>query len=339
MDRMDDQLHEFYLQISPNLMATFSADQLPVDLFEWDTDLDRIVLVQKKGESLSAVKNVKEACREGRLFLQREDYRHYAEHLSRNLGLVLTEERLDEREVGETFFRALKMRLVALYKEPSWKKVERLKGDLGILCEYLWSNPCRIGVLIQTQDRAYSPETHAVNCIFIGLALRIMSARRDVHQLDLMSLALGLALMDIGMTRVEALANGRDGIPVHKDRDALHRHPNLGVNMLSRLRVEDAVVHECVLHHHERVDGSGYPARLKGENVGFHARVCGLADAFCSAMGKAFDTEALELEKTVQMFEADNAFDSRLTGLLWQLVMAEKGRCPVPFAHVIDDND
>ena len=59
----------------------------------------------------------------------------------------------------------------------------------------------------------------------------------------------------------------------------MRSHPDLGVAILKHIdAIKDCLV--AVLHHHERYDGSGYPAGLKGENIPLNARILAVADAY-----------------------------------------------------------
>jgi diguanylate cyclase (GGDEF)-like protein len=62
------------------------------------------------------------------------------------------------------------------------------------------------------------------------------------------------------------------------ERLVLERHPQIGYRMLESLGVEH--VAECVLHHHERWDGTGYPNKLAGEQIPLAARIVFVADAY-----------------------------------------------------------
>jgi HD-GYP domain-containing protein (c-di-GMP phosphodiesterase class II) len=53
----------------------------------------------------------------------------------------------------------------------------------------------------------------------------------------------------------------------------------VGARILSGVR-QLQHIRQAVLHHHERLDGSGYPEGLRGEQVPTLARIVGLADAF-----------------------------------------------------------
>jgi len=63
------------------------------------------------------------------------------------------------------------------------------------------------------------------------------------------------------------------------ERTIIESHPVMGAKLLANVPGMDEVT-RCVLHHHERLDGKGYPAKLTGEAIPFGARVIAVADTF-----------------------------------------------------------
>src|SRR6185369_7611358 len=68
-------------------------------------------------------------------------------------------------------------------------------------------------------------------------------------------------------------------------RARMHQHPNLSAELLVRAGVTDPAWLQAVRGHHERLNGSGYPAGLKGEQISSGARILAVADIY-SAMEK-----------------------------------------------------
>jgi diguanylate cyclase (GGDEF)-like protein len=101
---------------------------------------------------------------------------------------------------------------------------------------------------------------------------------------------LGLAPEEVELTRLAASLHdlGKLAIPEEILRKpgelssaewiVLQRHPQIGHRMLVSLGVDP--IADWVLHHHERWDGSGYPAGLAGERIPLGARIIFVADAF-----------------------------------------------------------
>ena len=59
----------------------------------------------------------------------------------------------------------------------------------------------------------------------------------------------------------------------------MKQHPTVGHRILAGIRKLESI-RDVVLSHHERLDGKGYPAGLKGDEIPLLARIVGIADAF-----------------------------------------------------------
>jgi len=59
----------------------------------------------------------------------------------------------------------------------------------------------------------------------------------------------------------------------------LMQHPVVGYEMIKPINFY-ADIAPIILHHHERYDGHGYPARLKGDEIPLGARIISIAEAF-----------------------------------------------------------
>jgi putative two-component system response regulator len=72
------------------------------------------------------------------------------------------------------------------------------------------------------------------------------------------------------------------------------------------------------LQHHEKIDGSGYPAGLIGDNIHIHARIVSIADAFDALSSERVYKKAFTIEKTLEIMQegAGTHFDSVLLDLL-----------------------
>jgi cyclic di-GMP phosphodiesterase len=92
----------------------------------------------------------------------------------------------------------------------------------------------------------------------------------------------GLAglLHDIGKILIDAELLNKKGPLTDEEFAALRRHPQIGHDILATRRAAGDVVLDVCLHHHERIDGSGYPGKLAGEKIGLHARLAAVCDVY-----------------------------------------------------------
>ena len=65
----------------------------------------------------------------------------------------------------------------------------------------------------------------------------------------------------------------------------MRTHPQLGASVLDRLP-ELCAVADAVRHHHERMDGGGYPDGLRGEEIPLEARIVAAADTFHAILSR-----------------------------------------------------
>jgi diguanylate cyclase (GGDEF)-like protein/putative nucleotidyltransferase with HDIG domain len=111
-------------------------------------------------------------------------------------------------------------------------------------------------------------------------------------------------LHDVGKIGLPDRILRKPGPLTHEEEDAVRQHSLLGSLMVSQHMAGNEEVREAVLHHHERWDGSGYPAGLSGRNISMLGRILAVADAY-SAMttdrpyraGLSLDTAIEELKK------------------------------------------
>ena len=98
-----------------------------------------------------------------------------------------------------------------------------------------------------------------------------------------------------------------------RDREIIKSHPQAGVNIASRAP-ELAPFLPGILHHHERYDGTGYPAGLKGEEIPLEARILAIADAFTAMTSARSYSDALPIDKALEELKrgAGTQFDPRL---------------------------
>ncbi len=59
----------------------------------------------------------------------------------------------------------------------------------------------------------------------------------------------------------------------------MKRHPTIGRKIVAPIKTSKAVL-DIISQHHEKIDGSGYPLGLKGDELSLFVKIVGVADAF-----------------------------------------------------------
>jgi putative two-component system response regulator len=94
------------------------------------------------------------------------------------------------------------------------------------------------------------------------------------------ALRIGAVLHDIGKIGVPGDILNQPG-KLHPEKwEVIRKHPEVGYEMCSPLRRTLAPALDAVRHHHEKLDGSGYPDGLKGPEISLVARIMAAVDIY-----------------------------------------------------------
>ena len=125
---------------------------------------------------------------------------------------------------------------------------------------------------------------------------------------------------DLGKIGVDDAVLRKQGRFTDEEYSKMKKHSEIGYHMVSEilseveepdfLRVAENVAH----YHHEKIDGTGYPDGLKGDEIPAEARIMALADVFDALVSKRCYKEAFSYDKAFSIIEHDSGthFDAEL---------------------------
>jgi HD-GYP domain-containing protein (c-di-GMP phosphodiesterase class II) len=102
----------------------------------------------------------------------------------------------------------------------------------------------------------------------------------DRHEERLFRLGMGLLLSDIGKLAIPDAIRNKSGKLSEEEWGLVKTHPKAGVKLVRDTGAWCPLVQACLLRHHERWDGSGYPEGKAGDEIHEMARIAAVADVF-----------------------------------------------------------
>ena len=153
------------------------------------------------------------------------------------------------------------------------------KGAVTQMVSAITANPNSMLWLTNLRLKHERTASHCLNSAILCIAF---GKHIGLSEEDLNVLGQGAMLHDIGKVRIPPNILDKAGALTDSEIQLVRRHPIDGEAVLKLTRQLPDKVLEIVRHHHERIDGKGYPDGLAGDQVPLGARVVGMVDTYDS---------------------------------------------------------
>ena len=144
-------------------------------------------------------------------------------------------------------------------------------------------------------------------------------------------------LHDIGKIHVDDAVLKKPGKLTPEEFAEIMKHPELGVGLL-RGKEFPWDIKPLILHHHEKINGTGYPLGLKGEDIPLGARIITIADVFDALTSDRVYRPAFGVAKALDIMNEDSgkAFDPVLLKCFVSMIHQGKADAVIN-SHTRDD--
>lgn len=214
---------------------------------------------------------------------QRELYEAY---LLRNLGSILTDAAIPLRERSKVFLDT-SMRLVKDIFDS--KLPDGLTQEMYDQIHYLVTSSLHflsleeavrhVGSLISHDYQTFS---HSVHVFTYSMSI-LHSCSLNEH--ELIDAGIGALLHDIGKTRIPRRILNKPGKLDPDEWAYVQQHPVFGVSLCSKIPLAHTSI-KAILFHHEKFNGTGYPAGMKGGDIPWPVRVITVCDVYDAITSK-----------------------------------------------------
>jgi len=181
----------------------------------------------------------------------------------------------------------------------------RLFGEVRSLFLNLVKSLISIVEAKHKYTKGHSERVHEISC-FLGRHLGLRKKTRDVlHWASLFH--------DVGKISVPDVILNKPGKLTEEEFSIIRQHPVVGHNVLSHIeQLREAL--PGIRHHHEKLDGSGYPDGLAGDRIPLTARIIAVADVYDALTSTRSYRPAMPTKKALDIIREGSGdhFDPRV---------------------------
>jgi putative nucleotidyltransferase with HDIG domain len=160
--------------------------------------------------------------------------------------------------------------------------------------------------------RRHHSRTYKHSLLVTGFAVTL-AQKLNIRQADQQRLARAGLLHDIGKAFIPRSILDKPGKLTDQEMDEVRKHPVLGHKLLMQQGGFPEEILDCVRHHHELLDGSGYPDGLKGSQITDLVRIVTIADIFAALIEERAYRKPLPASGAFRMMQGmGNKLDAAL---------------------------
>lgn len=132
-------------------------------------------------------------------------------------------------------------------------------------------------MILKYMPEQYTTHNHSTNVAFFAA---ILAHKIKMNKKEIFDLTYAALMHDIGKIRIDSVILNKPSYLQEDEYELVKQHSLIGYEILEKNGVISQFILNGVKHHHERLDGTGYPNQLRGKVIPKAARIIGMCDVF-----------------------------------------------------------
>lgn len=227
----------------------------------------------------------------------------------RRKAIASIEKHFDEFESNKRFSNIIVLEKAA---KSLIRLVREIQGEIK-------SNEELLALLSDVYTYDHYIFTHSLNVTMYTLAIGMKLHLKDA---ELESLGLGAILHDVGKMKIAEEILFKPGPLTEEEYMQVKKHTEEGFELLRKVPNLSLVAAHCAYQHHERLNGSGYPRGLKGNEIHLFGKIIAVADVFDAVTSNRVYRQAMLPHEGLEVLYSgsDSLYDQKIIEVFRQSV-------------------
>jgi putative nucleotidyltransferase with HDIG domain len=173
--------------------------------------------------------------------------------------------------------KSLQHKMLNNLTEQKTINVIEVKESTDAIVDSIFRNQDALACMTRLRIKDEYLVEHSLN---VSILMTILAKHLGFERHIIEQLALGAFLHDIGKILVPPEILHKPAKLTPEEYEVMKNHVNLGMEVLKESPDLSALVNEVVQQHHERLDGNGYPNKLKNKSITQYGRMIAIVDSY-----------------------------------------------------------
>ena len=237
------------------------------------------------------------------LYILKEDTFIYEDFAVSNLKKVAKTGSISFTEKAKVIMQKAEHVMDELFKNPeTLGNIEELQEVVDDLVVTILDEDFTIIALMDLAAHDYYTHTHSLNVSIYALSLgKFLGLKSE----DLKDLGEAAIMHDLGKSKIKKEIINKNGKLTNFEFEYMQNHPNWSFDIAQEMGVTDRRVLYAIKHHHEKLDGSGYPDHIRGKDISLFARIISICDIFDALTTRRSYKDPVSTFNTLKMMKED----------------------------------
>lgn len=251
--------------------------QLLFDLYEANEDKEGVELFLEKDMEID--EDYKNKISESRpLYILSTQREHYDDYCALHLRTIAQNQTISFEVKSSVLYKKAEKVMNGLFANPeALGNAELIKEIVDDMLFSILDDAFTVESMMKIAAHDYYTHTHSMNVSIYALSLgKFLGLEGD----DLHDLGESAVLHDLGKSKVKTEILNKDGKLNSSEFEEMMNHPAWGHEIALKLGITNKRILSGIRHHHEKMDGTGYPDSLMGKRISLYARIIAICDVF-----------------------------------------------------------
>ena len=237
------------------------------------------------------------------LFISSQQLPEYRSYIEKNMQNILTDVSVRIEDKSQLLHLTAQSVVQDVLSATDLKEgIDRGHELIVHTVDFLFGQRDSLRHLVECASTQYEIYSHSINVCVMGLAL---AQRMGYTAQDLIQFGHGAMFRDIGLMKIDDSIVNNPGRLTLTEYEKIQQHTIYSEEILKEMGVDSEIALDVARHHHEKLNGTGYPDKLKGTEVSTLVRICNVIDIFDALTTNRIHKKALSTYEALILMNKD----------------------------------
>jgi len=213
-----------------------------------------------------------------KLYINEDESVRYEAYVQKHIQTIALSEDISLDDKAIIVYEKASSVIDEMFRNPeSLETAKNVKPVVDSFVHIILHDAKAVESLLKITAHDFYTHTHSINVSIYTLSL---GSFLGIEGDDLKTLGMAAVLHDIGKSKVDYEIINKNGKLSEVEFEKMKKHPAEGHSIALKLGINDKRILSGIRHHHEKMDGGGYPDGIKEDKISQFARIIGVCDVF-----------------------------------------------------------